>query len=298
MPRSNLSALSLCLLVLALTAVGPPDPSDRRRAVFLESINAARGQAPPLSLSAALSRVAEARAEELSRSGRNPRDTSIAEAMGLAAKAEYDARFLSEIFISGNGAPETVLGQSVHGAGPLAQAIARREMRDLGIGFAPRDHPSLYVFVFGLDWQTFLSAKREEFADLARVRRDLLERINRERIRRKLPRFRPDPKLDLAAQKHARDMLARSYYAHKSPEGTTVLERAQDAGYRPRFVGENLAQGQESIDQVVEGWMASAVHREHVLSAGFSDIGSGVAVGSNRQGHQILWVQCFGRSRD
>ena len=298
MPRSKLLALALCLLVLALTAAGPPDPIDRRRAAFLESINAARGQAPPLSLSPTLSRVAQARAEELSRSGRNPRDTSIAEVMGLAAKAGYDAHFLSEIFVSGDGAPETVLGQSVHGAGPLAQAIARRELRDLGIGFAPRDKPSLYVFLFGLDWQTFLTAKREEFADLARVRRDLLERINRERIRRKLPRLRPDPKLDLAAQKHAQNMLARSYYGHQSPEGTTVLERAQEAGYRPRFVGENLAQGQESIDQVVEGWMASAVHREHILSAVFSDVGSGVAVGTNGQGHQILWVQCFGRSRD
>jgi hypothetical protein len=47
----------------------------------------------------------------------------------------------------------------------------------------------------------------------------------------------------------------------------------------------------------MDGWMSSPIHREHLLSPVFAQIGSGVAVGKNANGYQILWVQCFGRSK-
>jgi uncharacterized protein YkwD len=291
-------APALCLTAFALTSATTKDPSVVVRQTFLEGINAARHEAPPLRLSDVLSRVAQTRAEELARADRNPREASVAEIARSAAKAGYDARFLSEVFLWSEGEIDTVLSEAASGDGPLAREAAREELRDLGVGIARREEIPFYVLLFGLNWQDRLAAKRLEFGDLSRMRRELRERINRERASRRLPPLRPAPSLDGAAQAHAADMLSRSYYGHNSPEGTTVLERSKRAGYRPRLVGENLAQGQESIDQVVEAWMASAIHREHILSPVFSDVGSGVAVGTNGNGHQILWVQCFGKPKE
>jgi hypothetical protein len=46
-------------------------------------------------------------------------------------------------------------------------------------------------------------------------------------------------------------MLAGGFYGHFSPAGTSVLERVKASGYRPRIAGENLANGPETVDQVV-----------------------------------------------
>jgi uncharacterized protein YkwD len=59
-------------------------------------------------------------------------------------------------------------------------------------------------------------------------------------------------------------------------------------------VGENIAQGHGSVEEVVDAWLASPVHREHILSRAFLEIGLGLAFGRNNEGYQILWVQVFG----
>jgi hypothetical protein len=294
---SRLPLAALGFAALGLAAGAPPDPLDSLRAELLAGINKARPAGKPLVLSPVLCRVAQARAEELSRSGRNPRDAALAEAADAATRAGYDPRSLSEVFIEAEGDIPMILARFMHGEGPLARESARQPLRDLGTGFVLRgDQPPLYVFLFGLAWPDYLSAKRAELGNLSRVRRELLERINQERARIQLAPLRPDPKLDAAAQGHAQDMLARSYFGHNSPGGDTVLERSKQAGYRPHYVGENLAEGQDTFDSAVAGWMASPVHREHILSPVFSDLGSGLAIGENKRGHQILWVQVFGRS--
>jgi len=294
--RLPLAALGLAALGLAAGA--PTDPLDPMRAELLAGINQARPANQQLVLSRALCQTAQERAEELARTGRNPRDAKLSEVAAAAAKAGYEPLLLSEVFIAGEGDTKMILATFLHGEGALAREVARESLRDLGIGFALRgDEPPIYVFLFGLAFPDYISAKRAELGDLSRVRRELLDRVNQERSRIHLAPLRPDPKLDAAAQAHAQDMLARSYFGHTSPEGKTVLERSKQAGYRPQYVGENLAEGQDSFDQVVSGWMASPVHREHILSPVFSDLGSGIAIGDNKRGHEILWVQVFGRSK-
>jgi uncharacterized protein YkwD len=267
------------------------------RATILTRVNRERPKGKPLALSPALCRVAQTRAEELA-SGRNPNQLLLSDAEDGAKKGGYEPRRLGEVFVTAEGSLDDVLDETLRGGSALMQEIAREPYTDLGIGFALHgDEPPHYVFLFAASWADFLRDKRAEFSDLSRVRRELLERINRERTERRLAPLRPDSRLDIAAQNHADDMLARSYYGHKSPEGKTVLERSKAAGYAPQFVGENIAEGQDTYDRVVKDWMASPVHREHILSPVFSDIGSGIAVGANKNGSEILWVQVFGRSK-
>ena len=45
----------------------------------------------------------------------------------------------------------------------------------------------------------------------------------------------------------------------------------------------------------MNGWLGSKEHREHILASSFSELGSAVVYGKNKQGWQVLWVQAFGR---
>jgi uncharacterized protein YkwD len=287
------------LSLLAFLPAPPNDNFDALRNAFLERINAARSQRKlrVLRLSDKLSGVAQRRAEEFAAGGPEP-GVSTTEGDGRAAVAQgFDPRYLSEVLVQADGDVDMVFSDAAGAAGMLADELQCPSLRDVGIGVAVRDEIPVYVFLFAVSWEDFVSGKRVEFSDLQAVRRALRDRVNRERRAAGVPPMREEPLLDETAQRHAADMLARSYYDHNSPEGTTVLERSRAAGYRPNTAAENIARGQYSIEEVMDGWMSSPLHRENILSPLFADIGSGLAVGKNANGYQILWVQCFGRSR-
>ena len=90
-------------------------------------------------------------------------------------------------------------------------------------------------------------------------------------------------------------MLARRYYGHDTPEGKTVMDRVEAKGYRAVRAGENIARGQYSVKEVMDGWMGSPVHQEHLVveHPGRSRFRPGVR--ETADGYQILWVQDFGR---
>jgi uncharacterized protein YkwD len=123
----------------------------------------------------------------------------------------------------------------------------------------------------------------------------MLARVNAVRRRAGVPALRSDGTLDRAAQAHAQDMLARSYFAHKSPEGASVRERSRARGYEWRKIGENIAEGQISVDEVVDTWMDSPGHRRNLLDPGFTELGVGLALGRSGGRYRTVWVQNFGR---
>ena len=57
-------------------------------------------------------------------------------------------------------------------------------------------------------------------------------------------------------------------------------------------VGENIAAGYATPEDVVAGWMASPGHRANILSPNFSEIGIGVSAGGGQFG--TYWTQEFG----
>ena len=106
--------------------------------------------------------------------------------------------------------------------------------------------------------------------------------INRERARRDLARLRPRPSLERAAKRHARDMVRRSFFAHTSPDGTTMTDRLRAVGYisddRAWTVGETLAWGtgtRATPAAVVDAWLASPPHRRVLLDEHYREIGIG-----------------------
>ena len=92
-------------------------------------------------------------------------------------------------------------------------------------------------------------------------------------------------------------MLSEAFYDHVDPQGSSVLHRTQAIGYGLTVVGENLASGQFTAEQVFEGWLGSPEHRKNLLDREFREVGHGVAYGHNAAGWQVLWVQVFATPR-
>jgi uncharacterized protein YkwD len=131
-------------------------------------------------------------------------------------------------------------------------------------------------------------------------KRQFLERINRARQKgcncgnTFMPPVPPlvwNNQLEDAARGHALDMSERGYFSHTSKNGRTVSDRVIEMGYTYKgfknfAVGENIAQGQMTIDEVMDGWLKSEGHCRNLMNPSFKE------VGVSEVDH--YWVQDFG----
>jgi len=100
--------------------------------------------------------------------------------------------------------------------------------------------------------------------------------------------------LDRVAVAHAREMAARGRMSHSGADGSTPGERAIRAGYRWQAIGENVAYGQPTSEQVVAGWLGSAHHCANIMDPDYTDMGIGFAAGT-RDSARPYWSQVFGK---
>lgn len=102
-----------------------------------------------------------------------------------------------------------------------------------------------------------------------------------------------DDRLARAALAHADDMARYEYFSHQGRDGGQAAARVQRAGYAWRAVGENIAAGQASAEEVTAGWIASPGHCANLMSPAFSNMGVAYAVNpTGKMG--IYWTQVFG----
>lgn len=126
----------------------------------------------------------------------------------------------------------------------------------------------------------------------------ILRETNAERLREGKVALTMSPTLVREAQRKVDDMFKEQYFAHVSPNGTTIGDLAKDAGYDYVIIGENLAEGDfTSSADVVAAWMQSPGHRANILKTGYREIG----IAARRdvfEGHTTwLAVQEFGTPR-
>lgn len=292
-------ALAPLLFLLVASSVAA-DEFDPLREEFLASINAERGREGVRALepSPALNRLAQELADELAERGeRELAETSEKEMVARAEKAGYPVKSLVEIFTTAGGSVPELMASWRERGDSTWKSLVQAGSRDLGVGAAVLDDVPLYVFLLGMSQDDFLADRARHYRDLGEMRRRMLQAVNAERRGRALPSLAPNPRLDRIAQTYADDMLKRSHYGHVDPEGLTVRERAYAGGYDLRFVAENLASGQPTVEEVMDGWMKSEKHRDNILSKIYTEAGFGLSIGRNRRGYQIIWVQVFGRER-
>ncbi|MFE5140406.1 sigma-70 family RNA polymerase sigma factor [Streptomyces fagopyri] len=118
----------------------------------------------------------------------------------------------------------------------------------------------------------------------------VVELVNKERAKAGCGPLTEDAQLEKAAQAHSDDMAARNFFEHTNPDGADPGQRITAAGYRWSTYGENIAQGQQTPQAVMESWMNSPGHRANILNCSFKNIGVGVHKGSGGP----WWTQDFG----
>jgi uncharacterized protein YkwD len=302
---TRLPAAGLLLVLLAcLTVPGArAQASDVLvRAAFLRALNAERAKAgvPPFRLVEQLTEAAQAHAADLAR--RRSLDLELGSEQRMRARLErlgYVSHAWVESLVSSTGSVDSVVEDWRRRSRDIHAKVMGREFRDLGVGVSRVDGVPVYTLLFAVPEEEFFAHGTAALADLGAVRTAVLSRVNAERRAAGLAPLAANTLLDRAAQRHAEDMLRRSYFSHKGLDGSTILERVQATGYPARTVGENIAEGQFSVDQVMEGWMDSPGHRRNILERNFRELGVGVARGVSEPGrrHRIIWVQNFGRKR-
>jgi uncharacterized protein YkwD len=99
--------------------------------------------------------------------------------------------------------------------------------------------------------------------------KDLLNEHNRQRAQRGLEPLELDPALCEYAQSHAKKMADKGLLVHSSMSNLAV--RAGNGN-----VGENIAWGQNSEEEVCDSWMNSSGHRANILSKRYKKVGFGV----------------------
>lgn len=117
----------------------------------------------------------------------------------------------------------------------------------------------------------------------------MLELVNAERASHGLKPVQADTELAGVAEAHSRDMFARGYFSHYSPEGRSMDDRLRAGNVRYLIAGENLALAR-SLSGAHEGLMRSPGHRANILRPQFGRLGIAVLDGGQ---HGLMITQNF-----
>ena len=116
---------------------------------------------------------------------------------------------------------------------------------------------------------------------------EVLRLVNIERSKAGLSSLTTNATLKAAADKRAQE--TKTSFSHTRPNGSKFSTVLQEYGISYRTAGENIAYGQRSPQEVVNGWMNSPGHRANILNGSFGKIGIGVY----QSGGVIYWSQLF-----
>ena len=115
----------------------------------------------------------------------------------------------------------------------------------------------------------------------------VLELCNQERVSRGLPQLVLMEDLMQVAACRAEEITR--YFSHTRPNGSgwdTLLRNKKHTW------GENIAGGQSTPEEVVEGWMNSPGHRANILNGSFRELGVGYFYQADGE-YLHYWVQNF-----
>jgi uncharacterized protein YkwD len=111
--------------------------------------------------------------------------------------------------------------------------------------------------------------------------------LNNERAAAGLRPVAETPELTQPSAAYSARMVAENFFAHVSPDGSTLVDRLTAARYIAPdgdwTVGENIAWGQGDLGtprNIVVAWMNSPGHRHNILTGEFTQIGIGIALGT------------------
>jgi uncharacterized membrane protein required for colicin V production len=117
-----------------------------------------------------------------------------------------------------------------------------------------------------------------EFSPAPTLESTMIDLVNKERTSRGLKALQRNETLTQISREHSEDMFKRGYFAHNTPEGKNVADRATAHNYIYLVIGENLAYA-PTLPLAHKGLMDSPGHRANILSPEFNKTGIGIMDG-------------------
>jgi uncharacterized protein YkwD len=228
-------------------------------------------------------RALDAVAEEWAKGGR---------LQAALQRAQYRASNSSSMRVSGASDDRMIIGVL---ANNYCSVVTDPTFTDIGIERRGRD--VWLVVAAPLNFPTMKDTKS--------IEREVLERVNQARSQpRKCGKtaFKPAPALTLsamlnrAALAHALDMARNSHFEHEGTDGSTPADRVSRAGYRWRYVAENIAAGAPTAESVVDGWLKSPGHCVNIMGEQYREMGIAFALDPKSEAG-IYWAQEFATAR-
>lgn len=105
--------------------------------------------------------------------------------------------------------------------------------------------------------------------------------VNRLRVSKGLPKLCANQHLRNAALARVQHLCKTNTFSHSGYD--TTIERAEYVGWT--FIGENLASGFHSADEVVNAWVASPHHYENLVNPRFTEQGIAGFTCNNYEGN-------------
>ncbi|MHC5109837.1 MAG: CAP domain-containing protein [Planctomycetota bacterium] len=140
------------------------------------------------------------------------------------------------------------------------------------------------------DWDDSWAAFEEEVLELVNVRRGQGADCGSAGTFSPAGPLAMNGALRCAARIHSADMGENDFFSHTNLADQGPGDRVDLAEYVWSTWGENIAWGQTSPAQVVDGWMNSDGHCSNIMNASFTEIGIGYYEGN-------FWTQVFGAPR-
>ena len=101
-----------------------------------------------------------------------------------------------------------------------------------------------------------------------------------------VPALTWDDRLEAAAALHSEDMYEGNFISHFGSDGSKFNNRISKAGFVWSSCAENVADGYESVEEVMQGWYKSPAHCRNMMSPNYQFMGAA------RSGN--YWTQDFG----
>ncbi|MGE5474320.1 MAG: CAP domain-containing protein [Ignavibacteriales bacterium] len=130
----------------------------------------------------------------------------------------------------------------------------------------------------------------QDTSSAASIEKQVAAQVNAQRAKNGLPALSYNSALAKMARVKSQDMINENYFGHNSPKYGSPFNMMSKFGISYSSAGENIAMGQRSVSEVMNGWMNSPGHRANILNSNYTQIGVGYAVDSNGRAY---WTQEF-----
>jgi uncharacterized protein YkwD len=101
-------------------------------------------------------------------------------------------------------------------------------------------------------------------------------------------------RLARAAERHSRSMVAGNFFSHTGTGGDELRQRADAAGYEWRTLAENIAGGRDTVNGVVDQWLASPGHCANLMRPEIVHVGVACVPGTARNTYTHYWTMALG----